>query len=394
MASIRTVSVKEALSLATLFAPAPPPFIIMMASQQHPHSQLVRSPSFVLSAREVSRSCEEATELMELVAELLLLRSGSKAKALYPVSRAGDSFSKSRDAIVANTKGLAISIKDITHQLKDDNFIEVERTVRSIADKVTVLIEASSQAAYTTALCVSGSTSATPGVIDQYYFAKARLIVSNTCSKLSSERGSLTNEDVLELTQTIANNLTVLRQNCQQAAEATGTISELSQNQFSACVQSLDGTSAAFVAAVKTFITSEQISDRKKVAMFAVPLAAAVNSVASFAGLPEFAGHLAQISAHGEQSQTEILASAMGIISASVQMLNTIILLIEHKVGLTRNGSTIDKKTSVSDERHWQRLVSCTRAVADSCKMLASSIREHTPHASPQVTQRANTRVV
>lgn len=356
--------------------------VIMAAQQQQHNSQMVRSSSFSLSIREVSRGCEEAIDLMNLVAELLLLRSGSKARALYPVSRAGDSYSKSRDAIVANTKGLAISIKDLTRQLKDDSFPEVERTVRSIADEVTVLIEASSHAAYATALCHPGSVSAKPGVIDQYYFAKARLIVANTCNKLSSERGSLSNEEILELTQTIASNLTILRQNCCQAAESpSGVISEMSQNQFSACVQSLDGASAAFVAAVKAFITSGKSSDRKKVAMFATPLAGVVNSVASFAELPEFSGQLAQLSVQGEHSQTEILASAMAVVSASVQMLNTVVVLVEHKAGSSR--SSLEKKSNGSDERHWQRLVSCTRAVADSCKKLASSIREHTPHASP-----------
>lgn len=365
-----------------------PPFLCPSSCKMtSPQLASQRPLSFVLTAREVSRSCEEATELMELVAELLLLRSGSKStksSPLYPFSLSENSYSKSRDAIVANTKGLAIAIKDLTRQLKDESFAEAERTVRSIADKVTVLIEATSHAAYVTALSADSTSPAKPGPIDQYSFAKARLIISNTCSKFSPERGgTLSNDDILELTQTIASNLTILRQNCQQASGAAG-IGELAQNQFSACVQSLDGTSSAFVSSVKTFITSGQSSDRKKVALFTVPLAAAVNSVAAFAGLPEFAGGLASLSTQGEQNQTEILAGAMSIVSASIQMLNTVTQLIDNKIGSAKSVNLGERKAS--DERHWQRLVSCTRAVAESCKMLASSIREHTPYASPQVT--------
>ena len=352
-----------------------------MASVQELSPKLSPSPSFTLVAKEVNRSCEEAIELMELVAELLLLRSGSKAKSLYPVSRAGDSYSKSRDAVVANTKGLAICIKELTRQLKEDNFVEVEKTVQAIAEKVSFLIEAACHAAYITALRDSSSISNQLGLIDQYYFAKSRLIISNTCSKFSPERRHLTTDDMLQLTQTIANHITVLRHSCQQAAE-NKAISEISQNRFHACVQCLDGTSAAFVEAVKAYITSGTSSDRKHVSTFASPLTAAVNSVATFAGSPEFAGNLARLTPKGEQCQTEILASAMSIVSSSVQMLNTVIMLTDHKVGLTKNWQSL----SANDERLWQRLVSCTRAVADSCKMLASSIREHTPYTSPQPT--------
>ena len=361
------------------------PAITMMASVQF-CPQLTPSPSLIFSAKEVSRGCEGAIELLELVAELLLLRSGSKARALYPVSRSGDSYNKSRDAIIANTKGLAISIKDLTRQLKEETFTEVERTVQMIADKVTVLIEAATHAAYVTALCDVNTVPAQPGVVDQYYFNKAKLIISNTCSKLSPARGPLTSENILELTKTIASHLTILRQGCQQASENMD-LGEVTRGQFSACVQCLDGVSAAFVASVKAFITNGHFGDRKKVAMFTDPLIAAVNSVVLYACLPEFAGQSAHLTPEGEQSQTDILASAMSVVSASIQMLNTTIALIEHKIGSNsaKNGSVSEKKLG-SDERHWQRLVSCTRAVADSCKMLASSIREHTPNPSPLPT--------
>jgi hypothetical protein len=353
----------------------------MMASVQQLSPKLQRRSSLLaLSARDVNRGCEEAIELMELVAELLLLRSGSKDKSLHPVNQSSEPYASSRDAIVANTKALAISIKDITRQLKEEKFFDVEKTVQIIADKVTVLIEAASHAAYIAAVSNSSTTSVQPALIDQYSFAKSRLIITNTCKKLSPERRHLTSEDIMELTQTIANHLKILRQNCKNAA-ANKSISEMSRDQFNSCIQSLDGSSTAFVTSVKGYITSGQISDQKKIGMFSIPLTATVNTVASFAGLPEFAGHITHLDSKGEQSQTEILASAMAVVSSTVQMLHTVTGLIDFKVGLSKGETAAEDKSS--DERHWHRLVSCTRAVADSCKMLATAIKQHTPLPSP-----------
>lgn len=353
----------------------------MMASAQQLSPSVPHSQSFPSLSKEVIRACEEGIEYMELIAELLLLRSGSKAKALYPVSRAGESYSKARDAIVANTKALAISIKDLTKQLKEEKLSEVEHVIQQIADKVTVLTESAAHAAYVTAMCDTRTVSSKPGVVDQYAFAKARYIISLTCSKFNPHRGVINNDMLLELTQTIATNLSLLRQGCQHATE-NESLAENDRAQFNACVQCLDGTSALFVACVKSFITTGRPSDRKNMAVFTTPLKAAVNSVVEYGSLSEFAGSPAQLTARGEQSQTEILAGAMAIVSSSVQMLNTVVSLLEYKNGTEKNGDGSDKKGN-KDEKHWQRLVSCARAVADSCKMLASSIREHTPHPSP-----------
>ena len=322
---------------------------------------------------------------MELVAELLLLRSGSKARALHPVTSTGDSYSKSRDAIVANTKALAISIKDLTKQLKEEELEDVDSVVQQISETVTVLTEAAAQAAYIAAMQDKSSVSSKEGVVDQYMFAKARYIIGTACDNFSTDRGSISNGSILKLMQTIATNLSNLRYSCQQASESAN-LDESDKAQFAACVQCLDGSSAIFVACVKSYLTMNDAGGRKNMSLFAMPLKAAVNSVVEYGASSRFCSTPAQLTPRGEQSQTEILAGAMSVVSAAVQMLNTVVNLLEDKTG---NGKTLNAaERKALGDRHWQKLVGCARAVAESCKMLALSIREHTPHSTPQTTPR------
>ena len=347
------------------------------------------SPSYVTTAtpmtyRDVEKSCEDAVTLMELVAELLVLRSGSKVRALYPVARAGESYTKSRDAIIANTKGLAISIKDVTRYLQKENLPEVESIVQQIAEQVAVLTEAAAHAAYLAAMCDVESIEATISTIDQYSFAKSHLLIATACAKLSPSRSShLDRAAVLALTQTIASNLTFLRQSCLRAGE-NKQLKELQKNQFSSCVQCFDGVSATFVTAVKAYINSGKESDRTNLYLFTKPLISAVDSIKEYACLAEFAGSPARLTPRGEQSQTAILAGSMAVVSSSVQLLNTVSGLLEH---WNINDLHKAKKKHSTEEKHWTRLVSCARSVADSCKILALSIKEHTPRPSPQMSR-------
>ena len=342
--------------------------------------QMAHSSSF-FDSEEVSRSCSDSIERMELVAELLLLRSGSRYRALYPVSRAGDSYTMSRDAIVANTKALAISIKDLTKELKEKNMPQVDNTVRYIADKVVILTEAAAHAAYLSAMCDIGSVGARTGVVDQYSLAKARQRVVLACLRFSLDRAPLTKKQILELTQTMATSLTVLRQNCKAASESE-QISVSDRNQFVSCVQAMDGVSSCFVTSVKAYGAETSAENRSKVAIFVPSLIAVVNSITGYGCLARFSGQPAELAPKGESSQTEILAGAMSVVSAAVQLLNAASTLVEN---LQTSPSNKDK--GIADERQWQKLVSCARAVADSCKMLASSIRHHTPSSSPQLSR-------
>ena len=117
--------------------------------------------------------------------------------------------------------------------------------------------------------------------------------------------------------------------------------------------------------------------------IFSDPLVSTVNSVVEYSDRLQFAGEPASLSHRGEQLQTEILAGAMAIVSASTQLLNTATTLLRLVEGRQNGG----KGERGEEEKQWHRLVSCAKAVADACKQLASSIREHTPAPSPQLSR-------
>ena len=360
----------------------------MMASAQHPSPLLRHSSSSstssveVLTAKHVCRSCEESIDRMQLVAELLLLRSGAKLTALYPVARKGESYSRSRDAIVANTKGLAVCIKDITKHLKDGHLQHVTNVADQIADKVTTLTEAAAHAAYVSAMVDLNSSPAEPGTMDQYAFSKARQLITLACGKLKQGRGPLGKEQILPVSHNIATNLAVIRQGCLSASQDEGMEIQ-ARAQFENCVNCLDGALACFVSSLKQFSTTLSSEDRQLMVIFSDPLVTAVHSVVEYSNRQQFAGVPAGLSHHGEQLQTEILAGAMAIVSASTQLLNTATVLL--RLVEERQGG--GKAERGEEEKQWHRLVSCAKAVADACKQLASSIREHTPAPSPQLAR-------
>ena len=360
----------------------------MMAAAQYPSPMLrytssTSSVSSTITANQVSRSCEESVDRMQLAAELLLLRSGAKPIALYPVARSGESYGRSRDAIVANTKGLAVCIKDITKNLKEGSLLHVATAAEQIADKVTVLTEAAAHAAYVSAMVDRNSSPARPGVVDQYAFSKARQLVTIACAKLKLDHGPLGRDQILAISQSIATNLSVIRQGCLTASQ-TDELGARDRAQYESCVSCLDGTLACFVSSLKQFSATLSSADRHQVVIFTEPMVAAVNSVVEYSSSQQYAGSPAVLSHHGELLQTEILAGAMAIVSASTQLLNTASSLL---VYLEERGGGGGGGRGSEEEKQWYKLVSCAKAVADACKLLASSIREHTPAPSPQLAR-------
>ena len=332
------------------------------------------TPSLAADRETVRRRCAEARESMELTSQLLLLQQGARPQALEPAGGGGgggggnESFGKARDVIVANTKGLAISIKDLVGLLGQDdasNHAAVCQAVLSIGEQVVVLTEAAANAAYLSALASDpGSKPASPGVTDGYAFAKARQTIYFAYERFKLDNGPMSVETILQISRTFADNLAVLTKGCKTVIESAG-LNDMDKAQFSTCVQSLQGTTAAFLTSLKSFASSTSIDDRKRCLIFGRPVLEAVNSVVTFAGLPQFAGRPAQLSRRGSELQTEILGGAMAVVSSSVQLLNSTEAIMEGKGSAGAHG--------------WQRIVSCSKAVAEATKLLCTSLKEHDP---------------
>ena len=95
------------------------------------------------------------------------------------------------------------------------------------------------------------------------------------------------------------------------------------------------------------------------------------NSVVEYAPFAQFLGTPARLTEESYHAQTEVLAGAMAVVGASIQLLNTGRGILEESKG---SGFSAERESE-----QWQKLVNCSKAVADATKLLASAIRIHTP---------------
>lgn len=324
------------------------------------------TPSTAFDRDILRRRCAEARESMELSSQLLLLQQGARFQALESPGRGNESYSKARDLIVANTKALAITIKDLVTllgQSSPSNYGAICQTILSISEQVVVLTEAAAHAAYLGALAIDpSSVPCVPGLVDEYAFAKARQLICFAYEKFKGENGPMGVEIVLQLSRTFADNLAVLTKGCKSAIDSE-RLSDGDRAQFSTCIQSLQGTTAAFLTSLKSFASSTASEDRRRCLIFGRPVLEAVNSVVTFASFPQFAGKPAELSRRGSELQTEILGRAMAVVSSSIVVVNTTEAIMD----------------DVSNAQGWQKIVNCSKAVAEATKMLCTSLKEHDP---------------
>ena len=239
--------------------------------------------------------------------------------------------------------------------------------VRQVADQVIVLVEAATHAAYLTALQDEGCRPASPGSVDHYAFAKARQAVHIAYSRFV-ENSSLSREQVLEVSKTFADSLAVITQGCKSAAQSKQALSESDRLQFANCAQALQGSTVPLLSSLKAYATSESREDLRKCLLFGRPVLETVDCVVEYGHFPQFTGQPAKLTERGRASQTEILGGAMAAVGSCIQLLRNTKGLLEGK--------------SLSDPKQWQKIVNCSKAIADSTKLLSSSLKFHSPGPS------------
>ena len=273
---------------------------------------------------------------------------------------------KSRDAIIANTKGLAISIKDFTHLLNKQKIGGVNKVMQTVTNQVILLIEAAMCAAYLTSMTDIRCKPATPGSVDYYQFECARQAIQMCYEKFKPKYKIFhSQQQILSVSRILADSIAVLTQGCKQASE-NQHISRMDRSQFANCVQCLQGVSATFLESLKILASSQTEENCKHCLLFGKPLLAAVDMITEFAKFPQFGGKAAILTQCGFERQTEILGGAMAVVGSTVQL-----------IGAAK--SILEEFTDVSS---WQKFANCSKAVAEATKLLSSSIREHTPMMS------------
>ncbi len=322
--------------------------------------------------------CEESCQRMQLVADMLLLKeepqgsSSSKPRVssvIEPIAAGHESYSKASESIVANTKGLSISVKNLEKQVKTKNSVNIGKNAEKIASQAILLTEAAAQAAYFSSLTDVQCKPAEPGAIDRYMFERARQAIQLSYNKFQMEHYmSLTDEHVLSLSKAFADNLAVLTQGCDLASKDK-EVTSTNRLQLAACSQCLQGATASFIPCLKLFGSNRSQEARKKCLLFGKPLLAAVDAIVDFAAFPQFSGTPAKLTQRGRESQTNILGGAMAIVSSCIQLLSTV------KVVLTEE----DQKVLATS---LQKFVNCVKAVGEASKLLSTAVRHHTPASS------------
>lgn len=346
----------------------------MARSVDHSGTSQSTSPSYS-APKLVARVCEESCERMQLVADFLLLKGHQASSSLNskhlsvlePLSIENQSYGKFRDTIIANTKALAISTKEFGQQMNLLNLGNIQKLADKVVKQVIILTETAVQAAYYCSLIDVRCKPAKPGVVDLYSFERAKQELHLVYEKFKPEYPLTTNEQILNISKIIADNLAILTRGCTMASE-NESVNPIDRAQFLNCSESLHGTTAAFLIALKTLASSCTEEHRKRCLLFGRPLLTAVDCIVEFSSFAQFLGKPAILTQKGHESQTDILGGAMAVISSSIQLLGTA------KSILSEDESDKEKKI-----HRWQKLANCIKAVGDATKLLSSSIREHTP---------------
>jgi hypothetical protein len=320
---------------------------------------MASSPDAVKIPTDITRECEESVEQVQLVADLLLLRDDIEPTAVEPVTSASDSYAKCRDTIVARTKGLAILVRDLTVQLRGARLPEVSRTLKGTVEAVIALTEAATHAAYTIGVADPRSKCAQPGLVDRYRFSRARYGITSACRKFSKDYGSLTEQQILQVSSQIASNLTVLTELSRTASDIAPD--PMSQDQFRQCAKSISGATAALLSSIKAYAKSRQDKDREKCVIFTKPLLETINAVMAFGSLPEYSGLPANMSEQGKAAQSAILGGAMAVVSSCIRLFTCVASLVQ----------------THEDPVQWQKMMQCCKAISDSTKLLSGALREN-----------------
>jgi hypothetical protein len=313
----------------------------------------------------VIKICSESEEEIDLVAEVLLLQTSTKPAVLEPLFKADGRSTAVRERIIGTTKGIVLSVKNLEDNLKERYLQGIGEGVRLLTEEVVALTENAAQFAYITAVKDPHSQPALPGVTDRYSFEMSKFAISVACRKFEKEKASsMETQLILKISSTVADSLTVLKDGCKKASEFKD-LSVADREMFQNCSKSIQGTTAPFLASLKSFTKSRSSIDQQRCALFARPMVEAVRATVEFSQLPDFRGKAAILSEDAQEAQTAILGSSMAVVSATVQLFSSTRILLE--------------QPRFMNDSLWQRWHMCSKAIVDASSLLQKSVQEHTP---------------
>ena len=90
-------------------------------------------------ASAVNCACGSAINKMQTIADMLLLQSDDTSITIQPLFNTDNDFKKCKDTIIKNAKGLATTIRQVNHQLRQRQYGSLCKSLEMLADQVVTV---------------------------------------------------------------------------------------------------------------------------------------------------------------------------------------------------------------------------------------------------------------
>jgi len=309
----------------------------------------------------VTCATTNAVSKMQTIADLLLLRSDEETFTIQPLFSTANDCEKCKDIVIRNTKGLAATIRQIGHHLRNKQHALLCRSLEVLSDEVVTITEASAHMAYAN---IIESVKHSP--IDKYLLTKCELDITAACERLQFEYGTISNEEMLKISSGVSDNVSQIKRTCSEVKGSKELTLE-DKTQISLLADTISAAFVSFANCLKDFtITPHSTECRRKCLIVSKPLLSSVNALIQVTDSIACTNIPLQITKKLSKPMTALLGSAMAIVSSSVRY-------VECVQNVTEN---------TSDSSSWKSLVACSKSVAESANLLAATWKDTTPFAS------------
>jgi len=301
---------------------------------------------------------------MQTIAELLLLQSDDNDSiTIQPLFNTDNDFTKCKDTIIKNAKGLAVTIRQINHQLRQRLYGSLCKSLDLLADQIVTVTEATAHMAYSNA--VDSITSDKQQLFNRYMLVKCELDITAACKCLQFEYGIISSEELLKITSGISDHVTSIKRICLEAKDLE-TIPSEEKVQISLLSDTISAAFVSFVNCLKILMSNPQSSEcRQKCLILSKPLLASIASLRQITDSTLLSNIPVLLEKKSSEPMTVLLGSAMAIVSSTVRYVESAQSVVED----------MDENSS------WKSLVNCSKSVAESATLMATSLKS-TPYAS------------
>lgn len=314
----------------------------------------------------VNCASSSAVNKMQTIADMLLLQSDDTSITIQPVFDTEHNFKKCKDTIIKNAKGLAATIRQINHQLRQKQYGGLCKSLELLADQVVTVTEATAHMAY--ANTVDSTTSDGQRSFNRYLLVKCELDITAACERLQFEYGPTVSEELLKTTSVVSDHVASIKRLCLEAKDLE-TFSSEEKAQISLLGDTISVAFMCFVNCLKILTSKPHSSKyRQKCLILSKPLLASIASLLQITDTTLFSNMPVLLEKQNSDSDWMIalLGSAMAIVSSSVRYVESVQDVVE----------------DMDDNSSWKSLVNCSKSVAESATLLATSLKESTPFAS------------